>query len=63
MFFDKVCKCSAAVLLLCMCCRLDQYIIIIILFITFMQGIYNYLPTKNHISMLQLYYIYSLCYM
>ena len=33
MFYDsKVCKCSA-VLLFCMCCRLDQYIIIIIIII------------------------------
>jgi hypothetical protein len=43
-------------------------IIISILVITFMQGIYNYIPGTNHVSrlytiMLQLFCIYNLCYM
>jgi hypothetical protein len=41
-------------------------IIIIIIIITFMQGIYNYIPETNHVLgyvMLQLFCIYNLCYM
>ena len=40
-------------------------IIIIIIIITFMQGIYNYVPETNRVSrdiVLQLFCIYNICY-